>query len=95
MSHENFKVGEIAMLQNFSRNAQFNGDECEIVALPRPCDWIDSEGIQTNAGYYVTKHHGKVWQTAPHRLRKRPPPREQTSAWDDVIVWRPKEMSHV
>jgi hypothetical protein len=38
-----------------------------------------------------------MWLAEPHELRKRrpPPPREQTSTWDDVVVWRPKETSHV
>jgi ribosomal protein L21E len=36
-----------------------------------------------------------VWSARDAIRKLPPPPREQTSTWDDVIVWRPKETSHV
>lgn len=44
----------------------------------------------------IEMRDGERIKAARTCLRKKlPPPREQTSTWDDVIVWRPKEIAHV
>ena len=90
---ESFSVGEIAILQNCD-DPRDNGDECEIVRLPEPKSYRFN-GRVVPAGHYIVKHRvgwqgTPYWGAPPETLRKRPPPREQTSTWEDVIVWRPK-----
>lgn len=64
--------------------------------------YIGCEGAITELGVdYVPRHllkmsDGAEMYVAAHCLRKKEPPkREQMSTWDDVIVWHPKETTHV
>lgn len=94
-----FSIGEIVIVRDADNPGDpRNGDEAEVVDLPRPTDFFSSaSGKMVHAGKYVILYCGAYYQTWPKHLhkRRRPPPREQTSTWDDVIVWRPKETSHV
>jgi hypothetical protein len=52
-------------------------------------DWTGVEFVRVD-------YAGHLVYSRPKVLRKIPPPkREPTSTWDNVIVWRPKETSHV
>ena len=99
MAEQRFEVGEIAIIHGLVHKPQHNGMECTIVALPRPTEWVNEEGRLTSAGHYRIHRNGyyEVTQIRPENLRKKRPPqsREPVSTWDDVIVWRPKETSHV
>lgn len=100
MSHK-FHIGEIAIAWCAEKlTSRFNGSEVEIIAQPQPHDWhLSLTGKWVTAGKYVIALAGAYYEVLPENLRKRrpPPAREQTSTWDDVIVWRPKtkETSHV
>lgn len=83
------------------------GDVCEIVESALYPHHIGLEvtvmgELRAVAGWPGVFHEirypdGGTGDARPQCLRKkRPPPtREQTSTWDDVIVWRPREVSHV
>jgi hypothetical protein len=93
---ESFSVGEIAIAW-YPGEAR-HGVECEIIALPQPHDHPSPiTGKWMKAHKYMVLYEGTYYQVFEKRLRKRrpPPTREPVSSWDDVIVWRPKETSHV
>jgi hypothetical protein len=91
---ESFSVGEIAIIHCVANEK--NGDECEIVALVRPVDYVSEvTGNLIFAGKLLVLYRGKYFQVFSKHLRKRRPPRDPTSTWDDMIVWRPKDTSHV
>jgi hypothetical protein len=96
---ESFSVGEIAIAWKADEpTSRFNGEEVEVVALPGTNEYESPiTGRWVDADKYVVRHDGRFYQVSPRYLRKkRPPPkREQISTWDDVIVWRPKELTHV
>lgn len=93
---ESFSVGEIAIMR--SDWPEFDNTEVEVVGgLAMRTGKLRDGSSRTSVCYVVLRHDGKQHQVDPPRLRKkRPPPqREAISSWDDVIVWRPKEMQHV
>lgn len=87
-----FKVGDICVLidhkQHSTEGRAYVGREFEITSLTaRHPRWdcqvraLD-DGKEADACFRVLR-------------KKQPPAREPTSTWDDVIVWRPKETTHV
>jgi len=92
---DTFQVGEIAILQNCTRCTEDNGDECEIVGLPRAKSWTNPRSFNLiSPGYYVISHRGKDWQVRPDQLRKKtgppPPAREQVGEWE-LCPWQPAQ----
>jgi hypothetical protein len=90
---ESFSVGDVVEI--FQHPAAFIdpthaiGREGTIVAL-----YVDTIfGLQRHR----VDCGDRVFRVTERCLRKKQPPqpREQVSTWDDVIVWRPKETSHV
>lgn len=94
MSNEKFKVGDVVEILPGSADS-----------YARKC--IGKEGViqelcvSTMLGgeprHLVVMRDGERIHAGVSCLRKRrpPPQREATSSWDDVIVWRPKELAHV
>jgi hypothetical protein len=92
---ESFSVGEIAILVD-------NGTPME-----PGCESYTGQEVEITSGrqfsiaiigcwyYDVRSKDGVELEAAESSLRKRRPPREPTSTWDDVIVWHPRETSHV
>jgi hypothetical protein len=99
---ESFGVGEIAIIVAAPDCdhifPEFIGSEVEVTA---PLDWVwvwedrKHRSRRREQAYIVRLPNGEEIAALPESLRKRPPPREPTSTWDDVIVWRPKETAHV
>lgn len=95
MSGESFSVGEVAILVPCApydpQAEKYLGQEIEIVAPLELVLHMDDPAYQFKAS------DGVIGWATPKALRKRrpPPTREQTSTWDDLIVWRPKEIAHV
>lgn len=86
---ETFSVGEIAVAYGWETNPEFNGCAVEVIGgleARHPPD--------ASLTYLVRMPNGLLTRTL--MLRKRPSSmREQTSTWNDLIVWRPKETVHV
>jgi hypothetical protein len=88
-------VGDVCIGQNFTHSSHRNGMECEVIEQ-EGWGWATHE--RSGATEYVFGYRVK-WadgafarQDRKYLRKKRPPPqREQTSTWDDVIVWRPRE----
>jgi hypothetical protein len=96
MSNEIFHVGEIAIVHYAHGSSPKNGEEVEIVTLASPVDYVSAvTGNLINAGKFLIIYRGDYFQTWPKHLRKRRPPDEPSSRWDDVIVWKPREVEHV
>lgn len=92
---ESFSVGEIAIIHYADGPDPRNGDEVAIIALAQAEDYVSPiTGKWIKAGKLVVEYRGTCFQAYPKHFRKRRPPREPVSTWDDVIVWRPKEMAH-
>lgn len=91
MSHETFSIGEIAILVRVG-GAGNVGDEVEVCRLSG-CGW-HSDNLPRHS---VVGTDGFKYCVPVEDLRKRrpPPQREATSSWDDVIVWKPREVEHV
>jgi hypothetical protein len=88
-----FSVGDVVEIIDSGRvhrHHQLIGTEA--VVLAGPCE---SFLMESRVYYVIAGHDGVEYYADPLCLRKRHPPREQTSTWDDVIVWRPKETAHV
>lgn len=91
MSHEVLKIGDIVEI--------IEGN----VWKPMPGDLgVGSRGtvIDSPEASFVKVDYGlekPVWslRTAIRKVQPPPPQREATSNWDDLIVWRPKEIAHV
>lgn len=87
MSHEKFELGEIAVIVNaHPMFQQYVNTECEIIGVD--CYISDDRPSE----YFIQCADGFRCYASSRNLRKRrpPAPREQTTTWDDVIVWRPK-----
>lgn len=92
-----FKVGEIAIIQNAINDHTNNGTEVEIVGGlgARNTRFIDGERVIT---CYVTKtKDGVIWNCMPHQLRRRPP-KQDHSEWAakkvrDLLLTQPKEVA--
>ena len=104
MSHENFKVGDLAIIVTACDHdllfPEYIGEEVEVTRdLSLVWVWEDRKHTSRRPEwcYVVRLRSGEEIAALPENLRKRrpPAPREQTSTWDDVIVWRPNETSHV
>lgn len=77
---ERFAVGEIAILAIAVRNPRMIGEEREILALPRPHEWVSPNRLIVDAGaYYVRRPDGSYAQAHPWQLRKRKPPQHDRS----------------
>lgn len=60
------------------------------VITPFVEDWRGIPYVEVDYGIGSNVH------SQPHCIRKiQPPKREPTSTWDDVIVWKPREVTHV
>lgn len=91
MSHEKFEVGDrVEVILARPSQPVVVGQRGVVVGPP---EW-DSAGV-----FYVQVDYEGLCEPVHSRtdaIRKLPPPtREPVSTWDDVIVWRPKETSHV
>jgi hypothetical protein len=96
MSNDIFSIGEIAIIHYADGPSAKNGEEVEIFALAQPMDYESPiTGKLINAGKFLIKYRGDFYQCWPKHLRKRRPPDEPSSRWDDVIVWKPREVEHV
>lgn len=74
---ESFSVGEIAILQNCPFAPSFNGQECTVVHLPQPSNFVARNGKITSAGNYTIESVDGEWlQVPPRQLRKRRPPQD-------------------
>lgn len=82
------------------------GDRIEVIRanLTRHCNvrvgdrgTVDEAVVPDMPGFVgVVMDDGQDLYSRISCIRKLPPPqREPTSTWDDVIVWRPKEIAHV
>lgn len=96
---ESFSVGEIAIVCGYFDWPELVGSEVEIIgplSTYRCCKRNTSILIERH-GYMVRRPDGVLAIYVPEHLRKRrpPPTREPVSTWDDVIVWKPREVSHV
>lgn len=95
--NEKFEVGEIAILQNCVLHPEHNGREVEILALPRPHNWLFIDGETILAGSYVTQRHGwggnSTRANPPQYLRKRRPPQDWVKLCN--LTDLPREVTHV
>lgn len=70
-----FRVGEIAIVWYAFGPSKKNGDECEIVALAGPADYVSPiTGKLIFAGKFLILYRGEHYQCFPCHLRKRRPP---------------------
>lgn len=87
MSYEVFRVGDLVEIlpgRCTPDAVRYIGREGVIVKL---CSTYLKSG---EPRHEIEMRDGGLLDAAERCLRKRRPPREQTSTWDDVIVWRPK-----
>ena len=92
MSHEVFKVGDVVEVlpgKHALGAGIYIGQEgvIEELSVKFMTDGDPKHSVRMKDGVFL--------DVAQRCLRKRrpPPTREQTSTWDDVIVWRPKEIA--
>lgn len=75
---ELFKVGEIAIGQNFLVNTECNGMECEVLDglefVPIPICAKTGEALPPAMCYFVEWAYGVVSEVSPSNLRKKRPP---------------------
>ena len=94
MSDESFKVGDVVEILHGSaadevRHCIGMEGSIEELNIDRMWNGVPCHGV-------VTKSGERLNVSASLLRKKRPPPvRERTSTWDDVLVWRPKELTHV
>jgi hypothetical protein len=92
---ETFAIGEVAVLCNLTILTHRNGLEVEIIG-----GLENRPAIRTNGdhvvilGYEVRDPTGEITITAPHRLRKKRPPRNdlQVVRWDQC-PWQPETIN--
>lgn len=90
MSHDTFRIGDIVEIIQLNRSNPMPGG----LGLGARGTVVGTEIFGIRVDYGI----GKLVWSQPDSIRKIPPPppqREATSSWDDLIVWRPKETSHV
>lgn len=94
MSHDTFKLGEIAILCNATILAEYNGQECQIIG---PLTTRAARSTVTNEtvylfGYRVAVADGKTLAVEPQQLRKKRPPQDwqKLCNLDDVPVETPE-----
>lgn len=99
MRSESFSVGEIAILRHCENHPEYEGTDCAIVdpLTEKMVHEARTGVLEIRMAYGIRAHDGRLFAAQPHHLQKKKPPpvREQTSTWDDVIVWRPKETANV
>jgi len=87
VSNETFSVDELAIIAMAKADywQPYVGTECEVIAIgcscPRNC----------GSDYTIMVHDGRKAGCFAHNLRKKRPPREATTTWDQVPYWRPKQ----
>ena len=94
-----FEVGEIATGQNFIISTELNGAEIEITSLPRlitPYD-IGSDKMGEEGFYYGVKIKGNAVNRLKQKfLRKKKPPKEELSTWEEIqklTSWTPEKVA--
>ena len=97
-NEQRFSVGEMVLLVTRPPQSnpewhghRYHGCEAQVIRIGGDI-FAAMLGNNNEAIYRVRVEDGTEFQCFAHNLRKkRPPPqREQTTTWDDVIVWRPK-----
>jgi len=78
-----FKVGEIAIGQNFNVSLFLNGAEVEVIGLLM-FRMANLDGvIKEHYGYKIKKQDGGISSVSPDKLRKKKPP-QQKSTWEEI-----------
>lgn len=80
MSHETFKVGEVAILVHSNVRPEYDGQECVVLDGPRDrFIWLNRErtrGEYASNRYLVQTGDGTRFSPPAERLRKRRPPQD-------------------
>lgn len=98
LAEQRFEVGEVAIVPCSKFWPEYNNSEVEVIGgLAEYERWGDRDHTfkEKVVGYRVRAQDGRIFVARPCKLRKKKPPRQPVSTWNDVIVWRPKETSHV
>lgn len=76
-----FKVGEIAILQNTTYHHEYEGSECEVVDTLKPRNVVDMGPVTASikVQYMIRLPDGMKLAAAPHQLRKKEPPKKDTT----------------
>ena len=91
-----FKVGEIAIGQNFVNTPKRNGMECEILSI---LEWVECENITTGERTKGWRHmvgwaDGKTTYQETTFLKKKPP--EEKASWEEIhsiTNWHPQKVT--
>jgi hypothetical protein len=85
MNEETFVVGEIAILQNCTNFPELDGAE---VTITGPLELHENASGKSWMGYETDLvHKGFLVFPAPHKLRKKRPPKSQREI-DTVVPWK-------
>lgn len=73
---EQFKVGEVAIGQNFVDFTEHNGEDLLVVGGLHYGEWVDMMALESCRGMYyqVQSICGEKFVVTPHQLRRRKPP---------------------
>lgn len=93
-----FRIGEVAVGQNFMHRLVRNGMECEIIGGLELRSNTNSYDDKVTKGlrYRVRWADGLISGQEPEYLRKKKPPQE-TSTWEAVqqlTNWNPQKVTH-
>lgn len=87
-----FSVGEIAIVAgpfNHHEYDKYIGTEVTILGPIEVCP------VDGSSAHRITplENDGRTWWAEPRQLRKKPPyDGNVKTTWDDLIVWKPKEV---
>jgi hypothetical protein len=86
----NFKIGDIAIGQNFTVDVECNGKECIVLSEYKThVVHDDVHFLRPVEGYFVEWENGNRGVVEPHKLRKKYDGDEITD-WENC-VWKPME----
>ena len=81
-----FNFHEIAVGQNFIKDIQWNGMECEIIGglQEREAFYLMASEAHKVLSYKVKWMDGSISIQPEHNLKKKKPPQEQLKTWEEL-----------